>query len=419
MTLEELALTPMVGTPMSFSGNVSLIRHPVHRAVAVAEGLAGCLELGTLVRDRQDVDDHAAPVKAILDVHQAFDMSQEEKHPDHVLLIDLAQAAQSLDLIQQSRNNATLYAKGWEHSGLDAVSAWLRSCSERHESGMPIAVHRLIGDILQEADLGTQKEDSEDVYAPTSAAATEQLSALAEAASEWTRGGHAELRDRLGIAMLGKDWYKLRWWKLFWRVDDVGMILSQMLERNWLSATERNLLWLEGRLTEARLEQDKGVSSPSQPPTADNEVRLIENERATLLMTSLPRLESLAQKLVLQTSSLTTLSSAFSILVYISWPAITAAQAGAFAALGLSWSLRRMQVKWEEARKAWMDELREEGRKTLRETENHLRERVERGSAPLPRDVQSMQDNATARRAIADAKSALDDLGVMHSRKQG
>ena len=41
-------------------------------------------------------------------------------------------------------------------------------------------------------------------------------------------------------------------------------------------------------------------------------------------------------------------------------------EAGAFAALGIIWSLRRMQKKWEAARSFWENEVREEGKKAVR-----------------------------------------------------
>ena len=48
-------------------------------------------------------------------------------------------------------------------------------------------------------------------------------------------------------------------------------------------------------------------------------------------------------------------------------------EAGAVAAFGLVWSLRRMQKKWETARKFWEGEVREEGRKAVRAVEGVVR----------------------------------------------
>jgi hypothetical protein len=44
----------------------------------------------------------------------------------------------------------------------------------------------------------------------------------------WAEQFHAGLRDK---AFSAKNWHKLSWWKLFWRVDDVTMLTTEILER--------------------------------------------------------------------------------------------------------------------------------------------------------------------------------------------
>jgi hypothetical protein len=67
----------------------------------------------------------------------------------------------------------------------------------------------------------------------------------------WAEQSHAELRDQLDEAFSAKNWHKLSWWKLFWRVDDVTMLTTEVLERQWLVSAENNSIYLVGRMKQA------------------------------------------------------------------------------------------------------------------------------------------------------------------------
>jgi hypothetical protein len=91
--------------------------------------------------------------------------------------------------------------------------------------------------------------------------------------------------------------------------------------------------------------------------------------RSYLTTDTVPALQALAQKLVLQTLTTSSFVSAFAALTYVSTLSTGLYEAGAVAAVGIVWSLRRMQGKWETARKFWEGEVREEGRKAVRSVE--------------------------------------------------
>jgi hypothetical protein len=67
--------------------------------------------------------------------------------------------------------------------------------------------------------------------------------------------------------------------------------------------------------------------------------------------------------------------------------------------------MRRQQKRWDGARAFWEEEVREEGRTSLRETEAALREIVRDGG----KSAQDLSD-PRARESVARAKKALDDL---------
>ena len=92
--------------------------------------------------------------------------------------------------------------------------------------------------------------------------------------------------------------------------------------------------------------------------------------------------------------------------MYFSSITTTLYEAGGVAALGIVWSLRRMQGKWETARKFWEGEVREEGRKCVRAVEGVV------GDVLKEKKPAVVQDAAIekARDAIARAESALKQI---------
>ena len=77
------------------------------------------------------------------------------------------------------------------------------------------------------------------------------------------------------------------------------------------------------------------------------------------------------------------------------------------AVVGLVYSLRRQQTKWEKARTFWEEEVREDGRTALLETEKELRKIVKEGGRPEI-DVSDVQE---AKESIEQARRAVDVNG--------
>lgn len=85
-------------------------------------------------------------------------------------------------------------------------------------------------------------------------------------------------------------------------------------------------------------------------------------------------------------------------------------EAGAIAAVGLVWSLQRLQTKWENARSTWEAQVREDGRRVLRNVEEDVREVVREGGRG---EVDELGGEARekAREAVARVERELEEMG--------
>jgi hypothetical protein len=139
--------------------------------------------------------------------------------------------------------------------------------------------------------------------------------------------------------------------------------------------------------------------------------------RQKLLHTLVPSLQSRAQSLLAQ--SLTTISatSALGIWLYIATSGSMLAESGAIAALGLVWTLRRLQKKWETERQTWEAEVREHGRVVLSEVEDVLRSVVRENERGVLRSS-DLKDWEAARVALRDVRRALGDVEEVEEKVQ-
>ena len=141
--------------------------------------------------------------------------------------------------------------------------------------------------------------------------ATEIQNALAE----WSRSAHGELQQELDLVFTGRRWRKLGWWKLFWRVDDVGMLTNEMLSQRFLPTAEQELVYLAGRVAALRGEVPNYPQPVSETVSAAPQAPLpkwpghIAFTRRYLQNETVPALQALAQRLLVQslgTSSVAT-----------------------------------------------------------------------------------------------------------------
>ena len=215
------------------------------------------------------------------------------------------------------------------------------------------------------------------------------------------------------------------------------MIATDILNQRFLTDAEREVIYLAGVIDEALskdtpmkfdkdwaykpvVEQEvTGILTHAPPPKLEDLIEIkddspskmksqpwpleIPTTRALLTSDTVPALQALAQKLVLQTLTTSTLSTAFAGLIYVSTLTTSLYEAGAVAALGVVWSLRRMQGKWETARKFWEGEVREEGRKAVRGVESVVTNALAQPDRPL----EGAEELAEAKEAFQMAEKAL------------
>jgi hypothetical protein len=429
--LKSAALIPTAEAPKAFSGSVQFITYPVHRALIVAEGLPGLMRIGKYIKEGEEAQSSTADVELAVELPQLAGSAYRSSTP--LAFLDTSLARQALSKLRESTQNASIYEQGWNKSGLPALTAWFSKGSAQSVEGVMPAVEDLIKGMLEDVSNGIAVEEQ----AATLASIRPNINdivrqPLEDALAAWTDRSHAELRNELDAAFASEKWARLRWWKLFWRVDDVTLFTAELFERNWLVEAEKSIIWLAGRGVEAGLyvdaegavlHTDQVSEKPDDPPAPDQPaispdkvvVRShpwpseIPNARHILRNTTVPSLHALAQKMLLQTMSITGASSIVSGLLYVSFPQLSLLEAGAAAALGLVWSLRRMQKRWEEGRRTWESEVREAGRVVVKETEDKFRSMIVRGGQVKPK-IEGTQDRAIARAAVADASRLLNEV---------
>ncbi|CAL5871420.1 uncharacterized protein PFLUO_LOCUS5670 [Penicillium psychrofluorescens] len=399
-------LVPTVTIQTSQSGRHSVVRYPVHRSIICGSGVDGLLAYSSLV-GQSDLKNEVASVRGAIELPVA----DKNASRDRLSLVDIHRASKALDKFRESVQNVSEYERGWNGSGVQSVIDWLASSQVQKDGALSPALVPLIESLLDSADESVLARDEKAIKHQTTGVVSDAVRAdLEHGIAVWAERSHSELRSSLEAGFASPRWRGLAWWKLFWRVDDVSMITSEILEKRFLRRSEHEVIWTAGKYHQAGLLAEQPPISPSESAPSNNSnsspwPTQIPDTRTKLLTTTVPSLQALAQSLVLFSVSTTTLTSALSALTYVSIPSASIYESCTLAAVGLIYSLRRQQKKWDVARGFWEDEVREEGRSSLRETESLLREVVNEGG----RDVEDVSD-MRARETVDRAKKALDGV---------
>ncbi len=431
----EAVLVPTMEILTSSTGRYTPVTTPIHKAVIVADGIMGA---ATVLNYPPDVDQSIIRTAVDLQIGE-----KQIKSPLPFRTIDSARVTAALNSFREDIANALVYEQNWFASNVPKILDWVRSGTSPIEGAMKPPLRKLIESLLQNATLSIEAERSRQLKAALAEKVPlSQISSLKDGLSTWANRAHTELRDELDIAFNGHRWRKLSWWKLFWRVDDVSMIASDILSQRFLTNAEKDLVFLAGRILESGILNDSENEFPKdwaykrvytrppqprlghEPPAArlkdlkgtpDDEtpVRATEGRgplhisaaRKYLSKETVPALQALAQKLVLQTLTTSGFTSIFAGLMYAGSVTTGLYEAGAFAALGIVWSMKRMQGRWEGARQYWEGEVREEGRKAVRSVEVDLGEIFVERDQEVPVD----EELEKAGEAVERAEEALRD----------
>ncbi|KAK6218850.1 hypothetical protein QIS74_06059 [Colletotrichum tabaci] len=417
--VEESVLVPTVDIP-SNTGRYTPITTPVHKALVVSEGVMGAASVASL-----PLAEYRDTILAAINLPE-YPVDKDAQTTFQP--IDVSVGSKGLDLIRQNIGNAMEYERSWYKSNVPAVIQWLKSGVQSDEGHVTKpAVRLLIASLLRNTLAEIEAEESRLLSGRLSTeAASSGLAVMNERLAQWSQFAHEELQQQLDLAFAGTRWRKLGWWKLFWRVDDVGVLTTDMLSQRFLPGAERELVYLAGRIAES------GVATAAEPPTyaqptSELQKSLPESSTVAKVVTqkpkwpthisftrrylyeeTVPALQALAQKLVLQASSTSALTTALGGLLYVSQYASSVYEAGAVAALGIMWSLRRLQTKWETARTYWEGEVREEGRKAVRGVEQSVADALDGSREGNP--VEGAEELRKARELVEKAQDALKRL---------
>ncbi|KAI5867215.1 hypothetical protein GGS23DRAFT_547351 [Durotheca rogersii] len=421
--LEDSVLVPTVEIPTSSTGRHTPITTPVHKALVVAEGILGAASVvpATALESRNVV---AAAVNLP-------DYKPTDATPLPFTPIDIGTANVGLGLVRNNLGDAIKFEHLWFQSNLPQLVEWLKADTVTSpDNTTKLPVRALIGSLLRNASAAIRDEAARRAGSSLSATSSASLKTLQASLDDWAEGAHTELQEQLDLAFSSKRWRTLSWWKLFWRVDDVGMITNDILSQRFLPASERSAIFLAGRMRESGVaigpfpnpSDSEGPSRPSSgqdsastlsdaksapsPPAVPWPVN-IPATRRYLQTETIPALQALAQKLVMQNLSTSGLTTALGVLVYCGTLTTTLYEAGAVAALGIVWSMRRMQERWEAARGFWEDEVREEGRKAVRGVEGVVGQALSSSSSP-GRATDRVDDGGEGRVELDRAKGLVE-----------
>lgn len=425
-------LTPMLDIPTSNPDRTSTILFPVHKALVYAEGLKNVASLLTM--ETQDGSAQGPMLKSVIDGNWT-DLQSVAGHS--LSPINLTQAESATKSLRESLGPTAVYKRAWFGSGLASLSEWFEEGLSGQAPALKPAVRRLIEHIVdhaREAVLLHEEETKKQTESTTVPISTRH--SLDQAISWWAEVSHTELRDQLGNAFIGRDWRKLLWWKLFWRVDDVSFIAANLLQQSWLVEAEKEMIWHFGRIeqtglgdpaklllrpqtvvgVEAKATQSSLSSlATKEGPTAHapSSIRLwpqeISHARTQLSATTIFQLQALSQRLLLEAISITVLTSSLSAQLYFAISTTSIYEAGAMAALGFVYSLHRLQSKWSSARTTWEGSVMEEGRRILRDVEERMREMVRSGGRKAV-DEREVEDRKLVVQRLEGVRNALEKL---------
>lgn len=442
-------LVPALTTPTSARGRLSTVTYPVHKSLLYANGFGYAASLCRSVATKI-LEEGEPMVKGIIDGSwNSLRPSISEATSISPINLNLAEVA--IESLRKSLSQSPEYSHAWLDSGLPTILTWLCEGTESTSDVKP-SVKRLIRDVLSSTTTSiSTSETSASLAAKAATVSSQTRDILSQDLSVLAENAHTELRDRLSAAFASRSWNRLKWYKLFFRVDDVSSTLTELLQRAWLFDAEKEMIWTSGRLYQSGLfgglksrrenssVADESITSEAKLGAAPRSMTIqdvldrdrdipafdtpaglaplipqpypqpIADARARLTNSSIPYMHTLAQSLVLQSLSTTFLSTAISALFYVSISATSAYEAGVVAALGTVWSLRRLQKRWEGARREWKIVLKEEGRGVLKSVEQHFRKLIREGGVVQP-DKAGIKERERARDAVERVRYRLKEL---------
>ena len=436
-SLNEL-LVPSLETTGSYGGRISLVTYPVHKVLLFADSLENLPKL-------ENPRHLGSTIEEVVNGNWTS-LQPGKGRTSAIIPVNLSLGEKAIHILRTSLEDSIEFEHAWYDSGFPSVVTWLPEGTGASPEALKPALRRLID--IHSSSTAKSIQNEEELQLKESKASEVPLATkniMEEAITTWAENAHTELRDRLNSAFLSKSWGKTRWWKLLWRVDEVGFIAQNILNRAWLVDAEKEMIWIFGRIQQsgllgptkakpaskapATVYTDEGlvdtsrksrlsdVMDEAKPIEPDEEEPILLHPwpqnlsfgRSALYRVTVPPLHALSQKLMLQMVSTTFLTSLLSILVYISVSSTSIYEAGVVAAVGFVFSMRRLQTKWESARERWKNTIRDDGAEELRQQEQLLRDMIKRGGE-VKFDFAAEARRRAAREALGEVQDALHKI---------
>ena len=410
----DAILVPGFNAQATSSGRSSHMTYPVHKTLLMGNGIESLVDYGRFTAGSTESNLPAQMVQVAVEAPAQSGAQSSEDGSKSAVLLDVDAGEHALASIRQSINNALTWEHGWFKAGIPPLTTWLLSgLTPTQTTTLKPLVQNLITSVLADTEkaiaASTQAAELE------ARALTVPLSVrrdLLAATATWSEKAHEELRTQLDIAFASRNWARLKWYKLFWRSDDVTMLLSEIMERRWLPEAEKGFTYLAGRIEGAGLvsaDVDGKLlngSAAEVAPSLPAYPLHIPSTRTALSERTIPSLQSLSQSLVLQTGTGIGITTALTSMAYLGFSTATLFEAGAVFAFGVVISLKRLQNKWEDAREYWQGEVREQGRVALKQSEEGIREVVETGGIGVVDSV-GVEDRRRAVEAVEAVREAM------------
>lgn len=459
--LEESILVPPLTMPNSTGGRVGFVRYPVHRALIIADGVAGALEYGRLPASLAD----GRLISAALNLPLQVTKSQAYSESVYGSAINAERADEALALFRSSNANGALYSQRWQESRVSTVSNWLSSATAASDShhGLTPAVRDILTSVLSRTKNSiSSAESAAEASSSSGTVAESKRTSLQSAVASWSEDAHRDLQVNLSAALISPTWRRTTWWRLFYRIDEVSISANDVLRRGWLVEAEQNLAFLSGRVLEAgvasveelkaegaqgqapkgllnemlqremgdykatqkgaaersrygtvaelmqlppmlaKVEEQSGLNAMFDPPWPQT----IHIARQQMLHQLVPSLHRKAQALLLASLSTIGGSSALAAWLFVASGGVALYEGGAIAALGLVWALRRLQKKWGAERATFVENTREDARRILIDVEKRLSKMVQEGGRVAVRE-EDRREWDEARAAVKACEEAM------------
>lgn len=360
------ATTPTT-SPVFFLPNGRMIDVPVHKAVEyLGTGAAG---LGRLLSS-------------------AVSVAHEKRNGTTIKSIVGLEKMEPVDITATVRSVRSL-----SNPDMDGARTWLLAGTTTTGEPIKPAVAAFIRDVLREA------VEELSVVKPSVAASDIPVEELGAAIATWTASAHSSLKLDLEDAGFGsKFWHKIDWWKLLWRVDDVGHVARYVISEHFLRKDEGDAVFLSGRIFQAGAE-GKTV--------ADFTPRDIAHERDDIIRELIPGLQIAAQRALGRMLEIAAASSGGGALLAVGGADLLIA--GAAAGVGVLGGLAHLRKRWDHEKREFEQAVQERGRVVVLETERWAWDRL-RAVELAARPKLERSEEEELRRQVEEALVVLDAL---------